>query len=139
MFATIKTNGATTIAIYIPHDGADRSLPMLAAMLEQNAVFIREGYQELTTVKPVMNITLGDEFRAESYGVEAMVLSIPASSAVLEDGFVAASPAVFVSAAKGIKAKEDELSRVRTELSFVKSELARSKEQLESALGAEAA
>lgn len=131
MFATIKTNGATTIAIYIPHEGADKSLPMLAAMLEQNALFISEGYQELTTVKPAMGIQLGDEFRVENYGVEAMALAVPPSEAVLSEGFVPASPSVFANAAKGIKAKDEELQRVRTELSFVKSELQRAREQIE--------
>lgn len=130
MFATIKTNGATTIAIHIPHDGADKSLPMLAAMLEQNAVFIREGYQELTTVKPVMGISLGDEFRVENYGVEALALAIPVSDAVLSEGFVAASPEVFASAKKGIAAKDDELSKLRTKLNFTENELARAREQI---------
>ena len=37
MFAVIETNGATHIAINIPMEGADRSLPALAAMLENEA------------------------------------------------------------------------------------------------------
>ncbi|MFM1799063.1 MAG: hypothetical protein RLZZ117_1341, partial [Cyanobacteriota bacterium] len=34
MFALIETNGATHIAIHIPHDGADKSIPALVGMLE---------------------------------------------------------------------------------------------------------
>jgi len=44
MFAQIQTNGATHIIIHIPHEGSEKSLPQLAAMLEQNAVFIQDGY-----------------------------------------------------------------------------------------------
>lgn len=139
MFATIKTNGATAIAIHIPHEGAEKSLPMLAAMLEQNAVFIREGYQELTIVKPAMGITLGDEFLVESYGVEGLVLTIPASEAVLSEGFVPATPQVFASCAKAVKTKEDEISRLRTELSFVKDQLTRAQQQIEALTAPEAA
>lgn len=45
MFAVIETNGATHIAIHVPHQGAEKSLPALARMLEENATFIRTGYR----------------------------------------------------------------------------------------------
>lgn len=131
MFALIDTKGATHIAIHIPHEGAEKNLPALAAMLEQNAVFIRQGYQELATVEPAMQIVLGDQHRVENYGVELMVLAVPRAGAVITDDFVTATPEVLTSNAKGLKAKDDELSGLRTELSFVKDELARYRAQIE--------
>lgn len=122
MFATIKTTGATHIAIYVPHEGAEKTLPALAALLEQNAVFIMKSYQEIKTVKPEMGIVLGDEFRAEEYGVEVMV-TVPERSAVINPDFKPAAPEVFTSNAAALKKKDDELGKLRTELSFVKSQL----------------
>lgn len=119
MFATIETNGATHIAIHIPHAGAEKSLPALAAMLEQNAVFIRQGYQQLDTVKPKMAITLGDSFSCENYEV---VIAVTASTAAPSPEFVPATPAVFVDVSKLRKAKDDEISRLRTELTYVKQQ-----------------
>jgi uncharacterized Fe-S cluster-containing protein len=120
MFAIIHTNGATHIAIHVPHAGADRSLPALAAMLEQNTTFIHQGYQELKTVKPSMSISLGNEYRCENYDLE---LAVVESGAVIGDEFVIASPEVFASNAKSLKKKDEELAKLRTELSFVKSQL----------------
>lgn len=120
MFAIIQTNGATHIAIHVPHAGADRSLPALAAMLEQNTTFIQQGYQELKTVKPSMSISLGNEYRCENYDLE---LAVVESGAVIGDEFQIATPEVFASNAKALKRKEEEISRLRTELSFTKSQL----------------
>lgn len=33
MFVTIENKGATHIAIYVPHEGSEKSLPMIACML----------------------------------------------------------------------------------------------------------
>lgn len=122
MFATIKTNGATHIAIHVPHEGAEKTLPALAALLEQNAVFIMKGYQELKTVKPEMGIVLGDEFRTEEYGVELLV-TVPDRRAVINPDFTPASPEVFASNSAALKKKDEELGKLRTEISFLKSQL----------------
>lgn len=129
MFATIETNGATHIAIHIPRDGADKTLPALAALLENNAVFIKQGYQEMGTVKPSMNILLGDKFRLEQYGVE-IELQIPESNAAPSPDFVIATPAAFTSNAKALAKKGEELATLRKELDYVKSENERMKRQL---------
>lgn len=141
MFAIINTNGANHIAIHIPHQGAERSLPALAAMLEQNATFIQQGYQEMKTVKPTMSISLGDTHMLENYGVE-LALVIPGADSVLDESFTIAAPEVFTSNAKGIRAKEEELSKLRTELQFVKQQLEGAKgrvEQLETRFASELA
>lgn len=138
MFALIDTKGATHIAIHIPHEGAEKNLPALAAMLEKNAVFIRQGYQELTTVEPAMQIVLGDQHRVENYGQEMAILAIPKAASVIGDDFVIASPKVMASHAKGLKEKDAEISRVRTELSYVKDELARARAQIDALTTADA-
>jgi hypothetical protein len=141
MFATIETNGATHILINIPHEGASKSLPALASMLENNAVFVKRGYSEASIVKPGMMISLGDhlllDFTSYSGGVE-MVIKAEDSTAVLDDSFMPATVDAFVSCAKSSKAKDDEINRLRTELSFVKSENERMKSQLEALIAAEA-
>ena len=124
MFAIIETNGATHIAIHVPHEGSDKTLPALAAMLEQNATFIRAGYQELTTVKPRMAITLGDSYRCESYDME---LAVAESAAVIGPDWVPGTAEVFASNAKVMKKAQEADSKARTEISFLKQEIERLK------------
>jgi hypothetical protein len=56
MFALIDTKNATHIAINIPLEGADKTIPALAGMLESNAVFIRKEWRSVATVEPEMSI-----------------------------------------------------------------------------------
>lgn len=121
MFATIETKGATHIAIYIPHEGSEKSLPALARMLEQNAAFINAGYNEAKTVTPSMNITLGDKFQIEGYNHDA--IAVATSVSVVSDDFVSATPQVFTSNAEFRKKAEAEQSRLRSENSYLKSEI----------------
>lgn len=136
MFAAIKTNGATHIVIHIPHEGSDRSLPALARMLEENAVFVRVGYQDMGVVKPEMGITLGSTYTIEH---SEETLAVKESNAVLDDEFVNATPEAFVSNAAARKRATEEQSRLRTELQFTKDELARLRSQLEALTNAESA
>jgi sensor histidine kinase regulating citrate/malate metabolism len=130
MFAQIETNGATHIIIHVPHVGAERSLPALAAMLEQNAIFLQNGYSDRKIVEPKMSVMLGDRVDMDMRD-DSVVIKVPDSGAVLDDSFVIAQPQVFVSNAKAIKERDERYQRINTELSFVKSELARYKEMVE--------
>lgn len=121
MFAIIQTNGATHIAIHVPHEGAEKTLPAIAAMLENNAVFINQGYSEIKTVEPSMSIILGDKYTADHREAD-MVVVIPESDEVIGSDFVVAKPDVYISNAVAMKKKDDEIARIRTELNFVKSE-----------------
>ena len=127
MFAVIETNNATHIVINIPHEGSDKSLPALAKMLEKNAVFVRSGYSEFSIAKPSMNIVLGDSYKIDRNDEE---LVIHASTDVLSDDFQIATPEVFTSNAKSSKKKDDELSRQRTEISFLKQRLEQAQSQI---------
>jgi hypothetical protein len=97
-------------------------------MLEENAKFIRLGYHEHSVVKPTMNIVLGDRFKLQ-HGDEE--IEVVASGQVLDESFVVATPEVFVSNAKAKKKADEENSRLRTELQFVRGELERAKERIE--------
>lgn len=136
MFAIIETNGASHIAIHVPSEGAEKSLPALANMLEKNATFIQKGWNEAKLVTPKMSITLGDKFETEGDG---NVIKIATNGAVVSDDFVIATPEVFVSNAAAMKKRDDEISRLRTELSFVKSERDTAKSQLEAIINTAAA
>lgn len=120
MFAVIEVSSASHIVINIPHDGSEKSLPALARMLEKNAVFLRSGYSEFNIVKPSMNIVLGDAYKIDRCEEELIIQS---STDVLGEEFVIASPDVFVSNAKAMKKKDDELHRQRTEINFLKQQL----------------
>jgi len=119
MFALIKTNGATEIAIHIPHQGAEKTLPALAAMLEQNATFIDRGYYEANVVKPEMQIVLGNTYIMDG---EKPTIEIAASGSVIGEDFVLDSPEVRVSFKKAIDGKDKEIERLRAELSMAKME-----------------
>lgn len=127
MFATIKTNGATSIVINIPHDGAEKSLPALARMFEENAVFVREGYQELSTVKPEMTITLGSEVKIEHAD---QVLAVVKSGFVLDETFVNATPEVFASNAKAQKKAQEDWHRLYREKQVLQDQLEALKQKI---------
>jgi hypothetical protein len=122
MFALIDTKGANHIAIYVPHEGADKTLPALAAMLEQNAVFINKSYNSIETVTPAMSIQLGNKVEFESYGQELAVTYVSGSDRVLDESFVLATPEVYVSYQKTLKQKDTEIERLRTELAHTKQQ-----------------
>jgi hypothetical protein len=129
MFVSIDTKGANHIVIHIPHEGADKSLPAIARMLEQNAVFIQKGWSSAALVKPEMSIVLGDKFEVEKDGDEPIV--VKESTAVLPDDFVAATPDVFVSNAKAAKKAAEDSQRLRTEVSHLKDQIESLKAQLQ--------
>jgi hypothetical protein len=122
MFALIDTKGANHIAIHIPPEGADKTLPALAAMLEQNAVFINKSFGSVETVTPAMSIQLGNKVEFESYGQELAVTYISGSDRVLDESFVLATPEVYVSYKKTLKQKDTEIERLRTELAHTKQQ-----------------
>lgn len=128
MFATIETKGATHIAIYIPHEGSEKSLPALARLLEQNAVFINVGYNEAKTVTPSMNITLGNQFQVDGYAHDPVVVA--ESGCILSDDFVHASPEVFTSNAAYKKEAEEEKARQRAEIAYLKVQIESLKSQV---------
>lgn len=128
MFALIETNGATHIAIHVPHQGADKTLPALAAMLEQNAKFICKGYREMSIRKPSMGIVLSDRIALEDS--DEGVILIAESGAVIGEDFAVASPDVFVSNAKTVARLRGDNDRQANELRFVKQELEVLKQRL---------
>lgn len=139
MFVIIKPSGATHIAIHIPHDGAEKTLPAIARMLEQNAVFIDVGYSETKLVKPEMHISLGDTFRCEGGYGNGEDLVVCESTAIISDDFVNATPQVLASHAAEIKRKTEENSKQRTELQYARDEIERLKAQIEELTNPEAA
>jgi hypothetical protein len=136
MFALIETKGATHIAINIPHDGADKTIPALVGMLENNAVFVSKGYGTIETRVPEMSIQLGNKISLENSETE-LAIFIPGSTNILDDSFVQETPEVKISNGKAIKKKDEEIARLRTELAHVKQQLADLRESIEAAAAAQ--
>ena len=128
MFVSIDTKGASHIVIHIPHEGADKTLPAIARMLEQNAVFIKNDWHTTSLAKPEMSIVLGDKFEFDKEGDEPII--VKESTAVLPADFVAATPDVFTSNAKAKQKADAENQRLRTEVSHLKDQLEGLKAQL---------
>ncbi len=122
MFALIDTKSATHIAINIPHDGADKTIPALVGMLENNAVFIARGYNQIETRVPEMSIQLGDKLLLANSD-EELAIVIPSRTNVLDDSFVKESPEVRISNKKAIDSRDAEIKRLRTELAHTKQQL----------------
>lgn len=116
MFAHIKTNGASEIAIYIPgDDNCSTSLKQLALMLENNSTFFESGWTDCKLIKPEMSIVLGDQLNFESRSENGEFVVVPAGSDVLDESFEIATPEVQVSYAKARQAFEDAIKRLRNE------------------------
>lgn len=126
MFVKIETKGATHILINIP-TGVYRSLAQLSAMLEINAVFINDGWSGLEIVKPEMTAVLSDRYTHRSN--EGDVVMMTGQSAI-DEGFEIASPEVFTSNKEAMKKKQAEVTRLLTEVNYLKGEVARLTEQL---------
>jgi len=118
MFALIETKNATHIAINIPKDGADKTIPALVGMLENNAVFIQKGYSILETRTAEMSIQLGDKIALDNSDSELIVL-IPSSTEILDESFVHESPEILISNRKAIEKKDAEIQRLRLELAHI--------------------
>jgi hypothetical protein len=129
MFAYIKTNGATHIAIHIPQEGANKSLPALVGMLERNAVFINSGCSMLETVVPETTIKLGDTITTEHSNSELLIV-VPESKQIIDDGFVLAEPSVYASNRVAAEKASKRIGDLQTELAHVKTQLERAKESL---------
>lgn len=127
MYAVIDTKGANRICIHIPHQGSDKSLPQLAAVLENNAVFINEGWSETTIVKPEMKIILGDTFSTDQ---DKPAITIASNGAVLTEDFVIDSPEVRVSFKKVLEDKDKRITTLETELKYLKSQLQQAQDLL---------
>lgn len=122
MFALIDTKGATHIAIHIPREGADKSLPALVGMLERNAVFIKSCWSTMETCEPSTSIQLGDLVKIENSDSD-VAIRVPESNEIIGESFVLYSPEVLISFKKGLTKKDEEITRLRTELAHVKQQL----------------
>lgn len=122
MFALIDLDDATHMAINVPLEGADKTLPALLGMLEQNTVLVRKRYQSLEQRKGSMSIQLGNTLSVDS-GTEQLLIVVPNSDAIIDDHFQFATPELFVSNKKGLEQRDDEIKRLRTELAHVKQQL----------------
>lgn len=130
MFALIKTNGATEIAIYIPAEGADKSIPSLVGMFEKNAIFLSRSWRSLEISKPKITIELGSRIVEEASDAGEVAIVVPESNCILGDSFEIASPEVFTSNKKVVDRKDEEIDRLRKELDFVKQQLQDLKDQM---------
>lgn len=133
MFARIKTNGAHTIVIAIPHEGSDRSLPALAAMLEQNAVFVASpNWRNNAIIAPEMTIHLGNGFEFESND-ETIMVAHPNPEAVISDEWQRATPDVFVTNRQKCDHYEARLKQLGDEITSLRFQLEQAKTALEAA------
>ena len=128
MFAVIDVKQATHIVIHIPLEGADKSLPALCGLFERNAVFIQEGYQEINVVKPEISVKLGDVYKHKN--ADFAIEIIPNSQMVSDENFVLASPEVFVSNTEFVKKSRERESKLNTEISYLKQQLAYAQERV---------
>jgi hypothetical protein len=116
MFALIKTNGASEIAIHIPgDDNCSTSLKQLALMLENNATFYDNGYYDFKVIKPEMSIILGNQVQLQGRSENGEFALVPAGSDLLSESFEIATPEVKVSYAKAKKEFEATINRLRNE------------------------
>jgi hypothetical protein len=117
MFALIKTNGATHIAIHIPSDDScSDSLKQLALMLEKNAIFYEDSWMRPGVVEPEMTVLLADKVKLEGRTDNPEYIVVPPNSAVLDKSFEICTPEVLVSFARQKEKFEESIKRLRNEI-----------------------
>ena len=116
MFALIKTNGASEIAIHIPgDDNCSTSLKQLALMLENNATFYHDDWSEFKLINPEMSIILGDQLHIQGRSENGEFALVPAGFDRLDESFEIATPEVRASYAKAKEAFKEQIKRLRNE------------------------
>jgi hypothetical protein len=135
MYALIETKNATHIAIHIPAERANESLPAIARMLETNAVFIKQSWREMETVKASMTIVLGDTYDIDNN--EGEVLKVISSNDVIGDEFIAESPDVYRSNKAYREKKEAEITAQKREIDSLKLQVEKLQASLAAALNPE--
>ncbi len=117
MFALIKTNGATHIAIHIPSDDScSDSLKQLALMLENNAIFYEDSWTRPGVVEPEMTVLLADKVKLDGRTDNPEYIVVPPSDAVLYKSFEICTPEVLVSFARQKEKFEETIKRLRNEI-----------------------
>lgn len=141
MFVIIETNGATHIAIHVPHADAEKALPALAGMLESNTTFLRKDWREVSIVKPHMTIQLGAAYTPfdASDNESQVTVAAPDAPTVLREGLTVATPEVLTSNRKAIDSLTKQLSDSRAEVSVLKNQLSAAKEQIDALTAIEGA
>jgi len=99
-------------------------LPALAAMLEQNAVFIRSDYSQTIKVEPKMTIHLKDTVEISGREIEVAIV-VPASRQTLSDDFVLATSEAYISNKKTFEQSQEKISKLTSEVAFLKASLER--------------
>jgi hypothetical protein len=128
MLLIITTNNASHIAINIPTDVADKALPAIASMFENNATFIQNNYSGIEVVTPTIDIHLGNVFKKENYDSDYVIKT---NESVLTEGFVALNPETYISNKRVLETKEKENSRLRAKVSVLEEELEKLKNKLD--------
>ena len=124
MFAVIETNGANKIVIGIPHEGAEKSLPALAAMLEKNTVFLsHQNYGASKIVEANMSIHLGEHLEISGDGDQPIIVKPLNSSAIIGPEFKIATQEVFTSNAAERAKSNKEISELRQKNQVLENDL----------------
>jgi tellurite resistance-related uncharacterized protein len=121
MLLIIDTKNASHIAINIPSDVADKALPAIVNMFENNATFLNAQYSSLENVKPSITILLGNEFTYEKSS--EYTLLIKANEFVLTEDFLAVAPKAYFSVKQTLDNKDKENGRLRSKISILEEEL----------------
>jgi len=136
MYALIETNDATHIAIHIPAERANESLPAIARMLENNATFIHQSWRELKIVQAGMTINLGNSFDIKDNEGESLLIN--SGDDVIGDEFLPESPEVYRSNKAYREKKESEIATQKREIDSLKLQVEKLQASLSAALNPEA-
>jgi len=113
MLMIVKTNGATHIAINVPTEASSTMLPSLVSLLEKNAIFINQGWNEINRIEADISVELKHKFLSSNNDRDLLITSEDAV-AISED-FTAVSPEVMVSIKKTLENKNKEVEKMRRE------------------------
>lgn len=123
MFAKIELKTAQTIVICIPPEVAATAMPAVIRMFEENAVFIANPYSNQLIVTPEITFHCFNELEIERNGT-TIKIQTKDSGNVPGDEWQLATPDVFVSNKKKVTGLEEQISQYKTEIAFLKQQLA---------------
>jgi hypothetical protein len=130
MFIQVELKNSQKILISVPAAGAEKSLPQIIKLFENNAIFL-EGYNEFKQYKPEITITLGSTYEHKSYGQDNLVISAPDSFDTIDESFLIATPELYISNKADLAKKDAEIAKLNDRVKLLELEKAQIKEHSE--------
>ena len=128
MYIVIESADVNKILVAVPKNSSPNQMQGIINLFEKNAVFVQDNYAGQKILSPKITVFLGDKFEC---GSEHKLLVTLENENGIPEGFVSASPEVFVSNKEELLKKTKRIYALEAELSVAKQKIKELEEGIE--------